>query len=98
MREVVRPKTPVAQADENPPARISVRLPQSLISKMEAYHKPKEKSAWIAEALEDLLGRETYKTANWSEPYEAKEVFRAMLSLNERMKTPSRMSSSCLQV
>ncbi|WP_417583353.1 hypothetical protein [Nitrincola sp.] len=65
---------------------------------MEAYHKPKEKSAWIAEALEDLLGRETYKTANWSEPYEAKEVFRAMLSLNERMKTPSRMSSSCLQV
>lgn len=67
-------------------SRFSIRVSSSLIKEMSKYHKPKQKSVWVEEAVLDLLSRSVYKTAIWTDCNdENTEQFLMLVDFSEKM-------------
>lgn len=79
-------KTPVLS--EVKPVRIPIKISAALVERMRRHHKPKEKSAWVADAITDLLDRELYRDADWNTPNEDTEAFMALLNFKEKLTDP----------
>lgn len=70
--------------------RVPVRINGSVLAEMAKFHSPKEKSQWICEAIDDLLGRETYLDANWQDAGDDDTAsFLAMVNLDEGLVDPA---------
>jgi len=66
--------------------RLPIRIPRQLVTDMKAFHKPKEKSKWVTDSIEDLLNRQCYKDADWSNINNEDTVdFLMFLDVNEEL-------------
>lgn len=81
-------KGKTASPSEVKPVRVPIKMSAALVEKMRAHHKPKEKSAWVADAIQDLLDRELYRDANWEIPNDDTEAFMALLNFKEKLSDP----------
>ena len=79
------------RSDKETLVLVPIRFPTALIGEMKKYYKPKEKSAWIADSIDDLLKRSLYIDADWSDANHSDTAgFLALLDLNEELKDSTR--------
>jgi hypothetical protein len=74
---------------ENIGTRVSIRISKKLSDKMAEFHKPKEKSKWVSEAVVDLFNRQAYVEADWKDSEEENLTdFLMLMDFNESIVNP----------
>lgn len=84
MTLIKRPPLPV----EEDVQLVPVRLPKLLADQARAFYKPKQKSVWVCDAVQDLLQRSLFLDANWADLRDDDaQAFVSMLAIPEPHRT-----------